>query len=793
MPKMTVGTLAKGSRKSIEDTLAMIAAAGLTQTKESDVLETGDITLFLKYTKNNKTLASKTTDKSLTAAKTKVDGNDAEVKRQRAVQKKREAEQSLVAEKSLASTVSKKEKSAPSATVKLKKGATATEVADDDATVKKLSNKDTVKFDKKRSLKRNVSDYGGGADLTGAGDIDFYGSPKASGVQAPKVVSQKVLSIGDRHQKFQPVTKMVCTVKFSADEAKVEVNKLAKQLMLKSGKVARELQNIGATLETIEDKVFIDRDSAILLIEELGHRYVIKESKSLADLLIPEDQSDVKVRAPVVVVMGHVDHGKTSLLDFIRQSKVTEGEAGGITQHVAAYSVITPNGEISFIDTPGHAAFSAMRQRGARCTDIVILVVAADDGAQPQTKEAIQHAKRAGVPMVVAINKIDLEQANIKKVEQDLVALEVVPESLGGDYQFVPISATTGKGVDNLLEALLLQAEILDLKAPFQGGANGVVLESRMEKGQGAIASLLVQGGCLKTGDLVLAGEVSGKIRRILGSDGTALKYASPSQPVEVTGLDGLPEAGTNFSVMKNDRAMRSVMAHHTSINQSQLALNNPVVDVEKMMAQMVSGEEEHNLNIILKADTRGSQEAIGGALNLLTKDNLKVNLLFSGTGGITESDVHLADAGTLIVGFNVRAQLAVQKIATAAKVDIRYYGIIYELLEDIEQSLKALVPPDIREEIIGIAEVREVFRSPRYGQVAGCKVVEGHVHRSNPIRILREDVVIFEGELDSLRRFKEDVTEVRNGMECGIGVKNYNDIGAGDKIEVFKDVRSTP
>ena len=536
---------------------------------------------------------------------------------------------------------------------------------------------------------------------------------------------------------------------------------------------------------TINDA--IDQETAILVLEEMGHEGIPLKSENveeeLASLITYSDE--LQIRAPVVTVMGHVDHGKTTLLDFIRKSKVVDGEAGGITQHIGAYQVETSKGLITFIDTPGHAAFSSMRARGANTTDVVILVVAANDGIMPQTEEAINHAKAAGVSIVVAINKIDLPDTDIEKIKGDLAGKELTPEDWGGTIQMVPVSALTGEGVDKLLESVYLESELLELKSHFDGPAQGVVIESELDKFRGAVSTFLVQHGTLKIGDVVASGNSVGKIKSIINSDGAKLKNAGPSFAVEVLGLNSVPNAGDQFQVVDNEKQAREIAEFRINKDKErkQLKQRDGSLNIFETMGQ----ESKKILNVIVKTDVVGTSEAIVAALNDLGTDLAKVKIVSSGVGGISESDANLAVAvNSIILGFNVRADNSAKKIIEDESVDLTYHSIIYELLDDIKAKLSGLLDPIIREEIVGTAEVLEVFNSPKFGQIAGCMVLEGSVLRSKPVRVLRDEIVIFEGELDSLRRFKDDIGEVKNGTECGIGIKNYKDIKAGDKIEVF-------
>jgi translation initiation factor IF-2 len=495
-------------------------------------------------------------------------------------------------------------------------------------------------------------------------------------------------------------------------------------------------------------------------------------------------------RAPVVTIMGHVDHGKTSLLDYIRVSRVASGEAGGITQHIGAYHVETEKGMISFLDTPGHAAFTAMRARGATLTDIVVLVVAADDGVMPQTKEAVQHARAAGVPLIIAVNKMDKEQADPDRVKNELAQLDVIPEDWGGDTQFVPVSAKTGEGIDILLDAILLQAEVLELKAVADAPASGIVIESRLDKGRGAVASILIQRGTLKKGDIVLAGHEYGRVRAMLDENGKPILSAGPSIPVEILGLSGVPSAGEPAVVVTDERKAREVALFRQGKFRDVKFAKQQKAKLDDMFNRM---EEGHVgvVNIVLKADVQGSVEAITDALVSLSTSEVRVKMVASGVGGISESDANLAAASNAIVmGFNVRADVGAKRVIDEQGVDLHYYSVIYELIDEVKRAMTGMLAPEFKEVIVGMAEVRDVFRSPKFGAIAGCMVIDGTVKRNNPIRVLRENVVIYEGELESLRRFKDDVNEVKYGTECGIGVKNYNDVRPGDQIEVFERIQ---
>ena len=594
-----------------------------------------------------------------------------------------------------------------------------------------------------------------------------------------------VLKVDNKHVFKKPVDKKILEVAI-ADE--ISVGDLAQKMALKSGVVVKELMKLGVMASINQ---VIDQETAFLVVEELGHTPVAEASDSLEDQLTQQfaeisTDSDQASRAPVVTVMGHVDHGKTSLLDYIRESRVASGEAGGITQHIGAYHVNTPKGMVTFLDTPGHAAFTAMRARGAKSTDVVILVVAADDGVMPQTEEAVQHARAAGVPLVVAINKMDKEGADPERVISELAAKDVIPEDWGGDTQFIKVSAHSGEGIEELLEAVLLQSELLELTAPVDVPARGVIVESRVDKGRGVVATALVQQGTLRKGDFILAGESVGKIRALNDDTRKPTAEAGPSIPVEILGLDEPPQAGDEFFVVADERKAKEIAQQRQSEARKERFSRQQAAKLENMFADMDSGQI-NKLPLVVKTDVRGSLEAINSALNDFATEEVAVEIVASGVGGITESDINLAlTTGAIVLGFNVRAASVARQLAEKEQIEVRYYSVIYNLLDEVKQALSGMLAPETKEEIVGIAEVRDVFRSPKFGAIAGCMVVEGVVYRNKPIRVLRDDVVIFQGELESLRRFKDDAQEVRNGMECGIGVKDYNDVKAGDKIEVY-------
>ncbi len=616
-------------------------------------------------------------------------------------------------------------------------------------------------------------------------ELDDGMEEKSSGPRLKSGLSS-VLKVDNKHVFQKPVEKKVIEV---AIPDEISVADLAQLMAIKSGAVVKELMKMGvmATINQV-----IDQETAFLVVEELGHTPTAAANETLEDQLTQQfddlnTDSDQHPRAPVVTVMGHVDHGKTSLLDYIRKSRVASGEAGGITQHIGAYHVDTPKGMITFLDTPGHAAFTAMRARGAQSTDVVILVVAADDGVMPQTEEAVQHAKAAGVPLVVAINKMDKEGADPERVITELAAKDVIPEDWGGDTQFIKVSAHSGDGIEELLEAVLLQAELLELKAPVDVPARGVVVESRVDKGRGVVATALVQQGTLRKGDFMLAGESVGKIRALNDDARKPTAEAGPSIPVEILGLDEPPQAGDEFFVVADERKAKEIAQQRQDHARKERFSRQQAAKLENMFIDMESGEVS-KLPLVIKTDVRGSLEALTSALNDFATDEVAVEIVASGVGGITESDINLAlTTGAIVLGFNVRAASVARQLAEKEQIEVRYYSVIYNLLDEVKQALSGMLAPETQEEIVGIAEVRDVFRSPKFGAIAGCMVVEGVVYRNKPIRVLRDDVVIFQGELESLRRFKDDAQEVRNGMECGVGVKDYNDVKPGDKIEVYE------
>ncbi|MDA8621079.1 translation initiation factor IF-2 [Psychrosphaera sp.] len=590
----------------------------------------------------------------------------------------------------------------------------------------------------------------------------------------------------NQHGFQKPASPVEQVVKISET---ITVAELANKMAVKGASVVKAMMKMG---EMVTINQVLDQETASLVVEEMGHKFVLTKSNELEESVLADRASgegDAVSRAPVVTVMGHVDHGKTSLLDYIRKANIADGEAGGITQHIGAYHVDTSNGMITFLDTPGHAAFTSMRARGAKATDIVVIAVAADDGVMPQTKEAVQHAKAAGVPLIIAVNKIDKESADPDRVKNELSALDVIPEEWGGDTQFMHVSAKTGEGIEALLESISLQAELLELTAVDHGAAHGVVIESRLDKGRGPVATVLVQEGELKRGDIVLCGFEYGRVKAMKDENGKEIDRAGPSIPVEILGLSGVPQAGDEATVVRDERKAREVANKRQGKYREVKLARQQKAKLENMFANMEEGDVSE-LNIVLKTDVQGSLEAITDSLTRLSTDEVKVNIVGSGVGGLTETDASLAQASNaIVVGFNVRADATARRLMEQEDIDLRYYSVIYDLIDEVKQAMSGMLAPEFRQEIIGLAEVRDVFKSPKIGAIAGCMVTEGNIKRNNPIRVLRDNVVIYEGELESLRRFKDDVQDVRNGMECGIGVKNYNDVKVGDMIEVFEVV----
>ena len=638
-----------------------------------------------------------------------------------------------------------------------------------------------AKTQEENRTRRPAKPAGGNSSYTGK---DAKRNSKKKGGKQP---TARIIQQNDgKHQFEMPVAQMVYEVTIPE---MIIVSELANKMNVKAAMVIKHLMKLGI-MATINQS--IDQDTAAILVEDMGHTPVMQsdddfEKEMLAEVTEDETYPDLP-RAPIVTIMGHVDHGKTSLLDYIRKTRVAAGEAGGITQHIGAYQVKTDHGSVTFLDTPGHAAFTAMRARGADITDVVIIVVAADDGVMPQTKEAVEHARAAKVPIIIAINKMDKPGANPDKVMQELSVLDVLAEEWGGDVQFLKISAKTGQGVDELIESLIVQTEILELKAPVAGAASGLVIESRLDRGRGAVATILVQRGTLENGQMVLCGQEYGRVRAMFNENGKAIKSAGPCEPVEILGLSSTPNAGDEFLVVQNERVAKELAKHREDRKRLKRHAEQATT-LEDVFNRMKAGEVS-SLNLVLKTDVQGSLEALRNSLVELSNDEVEVKVVYGGVGGINEGDVNLALAsGAILIGFNVRADATSRRMIEERGVDLHYYSIIYEAIDEIKKSISGMLAPEIKEQFVGLAEVRDVFKSPKLGAIAGCMVLDGTVKRNLPIRVLRDNVVVYEGQLESLRRYKDDIAEVKMGMECGIGVKNYNDVRAGDQIEVFERI----
>ncbi|MBP5984796.1 MAG: translation initiation factor IF-2 [Brachymonas sp.] len=633
------------------------------------------------------------------------------------------------------------------------------------------------------------SSWAGEADGKKKGEIKTRGDTSAGRNSGWRAAGSRGGRRGDRNNReeaYAPAPVEFKQLEIHVPET-ITVGELAHKMSIKASEVIKSLMKLGQMV-TINQP--LDQDTAMIVVEEMGHTAVqaaLDDPEAFTAEEVEAQSAEALTRAPVVTVMGHVDHGKTSLLDYIRRTKVATGEAGGITQHIGAYHVETPRGIVTFLDTPGHEAFTAMRARGTKATDIVILVVAADDGVMPQTKEAVRHAKAAGVPIVVAINKIDKPEANPERVKNELVAEEVVPEEFGGDSPFVPVSAKTGQGIDDLLEQVLLQAEMLELKAPVDAAAKGLVVEARLDKGRGPLATILVQSGTLAAGDVVLAGQTWGRVRAMLDENGKPVKQAGPSIPVEIQGLTEVPQAGDEFMVLADERRAREIATYRSGKFRDTKLAKQQAAKLENMFSDMTEGEVKH-LPIIIKADVQGTQEALAASLLKLSTDEVKVQVVFGAVGGISESDVNLAIASkAVIIGFNTRADANARKAAENNGIDVRYYNILYEVIEDVKAAMSGMLTPDKKEEVIGTAEIREIYRVSKIGAIAGCMVTSGVVRRAAKLRLLRSNVVVFTGELDSLKRFKDDAKEVKEGYDCGLTIKGYNDIVEGDVLEFFE------
>ena len=849
MADMTVAQLAKQARISVDVLLAKLEKAGLPQRSADDSISNEQKKELFKALQPQKvTLKERTSGKislsgqnkgrsvgvQVKKKKTYVSSNDKlvseeEVKRNLAIQeakKKAEEEEASrkLEEEKAAKEKAAKEKAAKEKEAKEKEAQDKSEQDKSDKSDKKIESELDHKKDisessdkdkdkevdleaikskaleeeeelkkklktkpKPKSVGRNSSEP---SYVTHGGRIvapdDSSDSPRRS-----RMVSKRrrtaVYKGGVGSAKTQKFSKPVASVSQEVDiPDSITVGDLAQQMSVKAAQVVKILMGMGMMVTVNET---LEQDIAILVVEQMGHKYKIVQENALELEVIKEQEGGTEItRAPVVTIMGHVDHGKTSLLDYIRRTKIASGESGGITQHIGAYHVTTDKGVITFLDTPGHEAFTAMRARGATCTDIVVLVVAADDGVMPQTIEAINHAKAAGVPIIVAVNKIDKPESDIEKIKTELSSHEILPEDWGGDNIFAPVSAKTGEGVDDLLDSILLQSEVLELTSVADVPARGLVLESRLDKSRGVVASVLVQKGTLSFSDIILAGSEYGRVRTMFNEVGKKVNKAGPSIPVEILGLSGTPKAGDDFVVVKEERKAREVAEYRKHKSKEDIRKQLKAVNLENIFE--AASKETQSLNIILKADVQGSQEAIIESLNKLATDEIQVSFVATSLGGISESDVNLALAsGSIIFGFNTRAELNAKRLAEKEGVEIRYYSVIYDLIDDIKHALSGLLKPEIRENIVGVAEVRDVFKSPKFGAIAGCMVIDGNIKRNLPIRVIRDNTVIYEGVLESLKHFKEDVSEVRQGKECGIGVKKYNDVKSGDQIEVYEKV----
>ncbi|MFD2231390.1 translation initiation factor IF-2 [Alkalimarinus sediminis] len=833
MSEVTVKKLAEDVGAPVDRLLKQIQAAGLKHTSETDVMSADEKQILLSFLKRSHgesdAEAKKITLKRKTTSTLKVAGMqgktktvNVEVRKKRTYVKRSEATVDLEAEKQKQQEeelARKKAEEAKAQAEKERKEAEAKKLAEEQAKKAKEATKEEAapstnerkhrapEAAPKKAHAPAKDDAKKNHRKKGRNDNDDHESrqrrekAKAAGKGGRKgtLVSltgeeesrhrklrHKKKPKADRDHQFEkPTAAQVHEVQIPES---ITVAELASRMNVKGAQVVKVLFGLGV-MATINQT--IDQETATLVVEEMGHTVTLIQDDAVeTDIIESIDYKGEEVtRAPVVSVMGHVDHGKTSLLDYIRRAKVAAGESGGITQHIGAYHVETGHGMISFLDTPGHAAFTAMRARGANSTDIVILVVAADDGVMPQTEEAVQHARSAGVPIIVAVNKIDKEAADPDRVKNELAAKDVIPEDWGGDVQFVEVSAHTGQGIDELLDAVLLQAEVLELKAVPSAPAKGVVVEASLDKGRGAVSTVLIQNGTLRQGDVVIAGMFFGKVRAMLDENGKKVLEAGPSIPVEILGLNGTPDAGDDFIVVPDEKRAREVANFRQGKYRDVRFQRQQSAKLENLF-QGMGKDEVKNLNIVLKTDVRGSLEALTAALADIGNDEVQVKIVSSGVGGIAETDANLALAtNAVIIGFNVRADASAKKVIDAEGLDLRYYSVIYDIIDHIKQALTGMLAPEFREDIVGLAEVRDTFRSPKFGQVAGCMVTEGTIYRNKQIRVLRDNVVIFEGELESLRRFKDDVNEVRSGTECGIGVKNY-DVKVGDKIEVFDSVK---
>jgi translation initiation factor IF-2 len=796
----TVQSLTKLTKKTTKELLELLDAAGITGKSEDSEVSTIELKTLMDSI-NNKHKSSAIKLNSSSVKKTTEDGVRVQVKGAispkntsqevqdalAAGQEKAKKEQEFDAKRHAAL----KQQQEQQAQEKLKQEQVQKERTEQEQQQKELAEKlkenkaeevRAKKIKKQQEQKKQDQEYNKNkAKKTIGNEGEFGRKPKLKKKDRSKL-SQKLKEEQAQHAFQKPVEKVVLEIKVPE---MIKVSDLALEMKIKAGEVLKVMMGMGV-MATLNDT--IDQDTATLVVEELGHTAIAFKEETVEDTLVRKKDNVGQERAPVVTIMGHVDHGKTSLLDYIRKAKVVSGEAGGITQHIGAYQVKSDNGLITFIDTPGHAAFGKMRKRGAKITDIVILVVAADDGVMPQTVQSIEYAKKAGVPIIVAVNKIDKEGANIDKVKQILSTHDVVAEDWGGDIIISPVSAMTGEGIDDLLNNITLTAEMLELKAETKTLANGVVLEAKIDKGRGKVVDILVQSGTLKKGDIVVAGVEYGKVKQIIADNGDILKQAGPSTPVELLGFGGVPNSGDEVLVVENEKKAREVAEFRKAKAREKELQKQQAEKMDAFLAKMEEGDIEI-VNIMVKADVRGSAQAIVDSLEELSTSEVKVKIVSSGVGAISNTDVVLAEtSNAVILGFNVRADSVAKKEAANLGVKIEYYSVIYNLIDDVKAMMSGKLAPELSENIVGIAEVKEVFKSPKFGDIAGCMITEGFVRRELPIRVLRDSVVVFEGELESLRRFKDDVKEVKSGTECGIGVMGY-DVEAGDQIEVFERV----
>ncbi|WXU00508.1 MAG: Translation initiation factor IF-2 [Catillopecten margaritatus gill symbiont] len=764
----TVQSLSKLLKKSEDEIIASLADAGITGKKSDSEVSPSDLKILMS--------SKKPTAKAPEPVVNKEDEEQA-AKAQEALDAGREADEKLLEQDAKRKESTQKQKQ------------DAQDLKNQQAEAKKEAEAKKAPEDKPQEVKKSKQFRNANAGSPGAKRTQLHVAKKTNRKLKKKDrtrLSQKTQEEQAQHGFQKPVDKVIHEV---AVPDNIKVSDLAQKMKTKAGEVLKVLMGMGV-MATLND--VIDQDTALLVVEEMGHTGIASKESTIEDVAIEQSKAtgDETPRPPVVTIMGHVDHGKTSLLDYIRQAKVADGEAGGITQHVAAYQVESNGNTITFIDTPGHAAFSKMRSRGASTTDIIILVVAADDGVMPQTIESIKHAKKSGVPIIVAINKIDKEGANLDKAKQELSTHEVISEEWGGDVMMIGVSAKTGEGVDALLEAITLTAEMAEFSAVAKGPAQGTVLEARLEKGRGKVTTILVQSGTLKKGDIMIAGLEYGKVKQIVNDQGKVLKEAGPSMPVEVLGLSGVPDAGDEVLVVETERKAREVADFRKARDREAELQKQQASKMENFLQKMEEGDVS-TVNVLLKSDVRGSAQALVEALEELSTDEVRVKVVSSGVGGINNTDITLAATSeALVLGFNVRADSVARKTADSEGVRIEYYSIIYNLIDDVKAIMSGLLSPELSENIIGIANVKEVFKSQKLGDIAGCMVEEGTVRKDSPIRVLRDSVVVFEGELESLRRFKDNVKEVKSGTECGIGVAGY-DVEAGDQIEVFERIET--